>query len=781
MSCCPDASCALNVSGLSDHGSYGAAHEAELKTLARDLGDGLFQNDFTIPGMHCSACIRTIETGLSALPAVQHVRANLSLRRVSVQWRKQNPDDTPLGRIEETLTKLGFPATPFDFAHIAREDDKTGRQLTLSLAVSGFAAMNIMLLSVSVWSGADAATAQLSHLISGVIAVPSVIFAGRPFYASAWNGLRVGRLNMDVPISLAVLLALSMSIFESLTGGEEAYFDAAVMLLFFLLIGRTLDHMMRKRARGAVERLGSLSSRGASVITANGESLYHVLDDITPGMTLRIPAGERLPVDARLISSSGNFDSSMVSGESEPVTLHAGEEIEAGALNLTGSIDICVLRPADQSFIAEVIELMEAAEGGRSHYVRIADRMAKIYAPAVHLLALFAFIGWMIATSGDWHYALYTAISVLIITCPCALGLAVPVVHVIAATRLFKEGILMKDGAALERLAEVDTILFDKTGTLTTGIATVRNVDGNLELMATAQALAGRSTHPAARTIAHYLDETLTDRGIDLAHYQEIPGCGIEAEINGVIHRLGRAQWVAEIAADAPVLGHQNAGVFCAAKGGAVLFFEFEETLRADARPAFQALRATNLSLGILSGDAAASVAKIAKILAIDHYSYGNSPKDKVQEITHFNDRGQRVLMVGDGLNDAAALSSGYASMAPASACDIGRLAADFVYTRNNLMAVASAFKIARLAARLVKQNFALALLYNCIAVPLALAGYVTPLIAAVAMSASSIVVVLNSLRLNIVRLDRSQSSVSRARATSDSSCNIHPTEREVA
>lgn len=753
MSCCPDPAGALALAGPSC-GGFAEAHDADLRASAMKLGSGLFQSEFILPEMHCAGCIRTLEADLSALEGVDHVRANLSQRRVSVTW---DPALTSPSKIEKTLRNLGFSPRAFDGGQVGRHDDATGRALVLSLAVAGFAAMNIMLLSVSVWSGADEATAGLFHLISGLIAVPAVLYAGRPFYQSAWHALRAGRLNMDVPISLAVGLALAMSLSQSLNGGHEVYFDAAVMLLFFLLIGRTLDHMMRRRALSAVERLATLAPRGAMVVMPSGEAskgphaetVYTPVGLLEPGMILRITAGERLPVDVAIIAGSADFDRSMVTGESTPVTCHAADTVEAGAINLSGSIDVQVLRPADRSFIAEIMKLMAAAEGSRSRYVRIADRMAALYAPMVHLLALATFLGWILASGGDWHLAFTSAIAVLIITCPCALGLAVPVVHVVAATRLFREGILMKDGSALERLAEVSAVFFDKTGTLTNACPVTGTISGNPALRTIAASLAAHSQHPASRAVAIMLDGMKRHA---VSNVREVAGAGIEGVIGGRVYRLGRIDWALEgLGSHLPF--EKSAALACGGSSGTdPLFFEISETPRVDALSAIGALKVLGLKLAILSGDRSDRVAAMARKLGVACFHAEASPTEKVDLIEERARAGEKVLMVGDGLNDAAALSHGHASMAPASACDIGRLAADFVFTREQLGAVPFAIRLARAAAGLVRQNFALALVYNLFAVPLAMAGIVTPLIAAIAMSASSILVVLNSMRLNRMR-----------------------------
>ncbi len=749
MSCCETiAKGSANQTGIIRPDNL-SIEEERLIAASRDDGDGKLQTDFTVPSMHCAGCISKIERGLSELEFVDHVRANLSLKRVSVTWRKDGGNAVT---IDQALSDLGFEHIPFDLDAAAKSDDQTSRQLLLAMAVAGFAAANIMLLSVSVWSGADAETRDLFHLLSGVIAAPAIYFAGQPFFSSAYRALSAGRLNMDVPISLAVILAFAMSVFESLQGGEAVYFDASVTLLFFLLIGRYLDHMMRDRARNAVVRLGQLGAKGGVQVGKDGKLNYLPLAEIEPGMTLRVLPGETVPVDGRIVRGSSEFDRSLVTGESDSVSVDEGTEVEAGTVNLTGPIEIEVTKRADASFLANVMQMMEAAENGRSEYIRIADRMAQIYAPAVHIIALAAFLGWLVYTGGDWQLSLYVAIAVLIVTCPCALGLAVPVVHVIGAARLFENGILMKDGSAIERLSQADHVVFDKTGTLTTGEPVVEHAafDDDWE-RSIAVALASHSSHPASTAVRN-----LAGNGnAVLTEIKELPGFGIEGKTDGRMARLGRSEWVQALAdpgdlPDGSIPASQGSGLAFCLEGSNPTPIELAETLRPGTKEAVKTLKASGLETEVLSGDSADAVDRIAKLAGIETARHGQTPREKIDRLEALSDQGHHVLMAGDGLNDAPALMASHVSMAPSSASDVGRLAADFVFTRESLIAVPVAVDIAKRASLLVRQNFGLAIAYNCIAVPLAAGGFVTPLVAALAMSASSIVVVANSMRLNL-------------------------------
>lgn len=726
MSCC-----APGVEGTETVDSRLSAEEVRLSSKV--LGNDLMQTGLAVPGIHCGGCLRSIEKALVALPGVEQARANLSAKRVTVQWR----DNGSVPPMVEALERAGYAAHLNE--PVAEEGDTQLPRLIRAIAVSGFAAANIMLLSVSVWSGAEAATRDLFHWISALIALPALAYSGRIFFESAWQALRVRRLNMDVPISLAIVLAFAMSLYETINSGEHAYFDAAVTLMFFLLIGRTLDHVMRERARSAVTGLARLSARGAVVLNEDGSRDYVEANDLRPGMRIVVTAGERFPVDGQVETGSSEVDCSIATGESAPVVVSAGSDVRAGTLNLTGPLTMIASSAAQDSFLAEMQRLMEAAEGGRARYRRIADRAADIYAPAVHLAAAVTFAIWL-WISGDLHHSIYTAIAVLIITCPCALGLAVPVVQVVAARRLFDNGIMVKDGGALERIAECTRVVFDKTGTLTSDRAVLANADRlDPQSLALAAAMASGSRHPYSRAIAAFK----TDRDKDIEALNEIPGSGLEARKNGSILRLGRPEWALDQASGStdPVVLSRD--------GQLVAGFSFTTELRPDAAAAVSALAAMRLESEVLSGDRVANVKAVAEKLGVDRFAGEILPDGKLERLEALKAGGDKVLMVGDGINDAPALASAYASMAPATAADIGRSAAGFVFLHNSLAAVPIAVETARRAASLIRQNFAFAVVYNMIAVPAAALGYVTPLVAALAMSGSSIVVIANAMRLN--------------------------------
>ncbi len=686
---------------------------------------------FAVPGMHCAACIARLENGLAGITGIVTARANFTARRVTID----HLPDVSAPALRAAIASVGFEA---ELLHDAATltDHRESRMLARATGVAGFAAMNIMLLSVSVWSGAEGATRDLFHLLSGIIAIPTIAYSGRPFFRSAWNAVRRGRTNMDVPISIGVILVTALSLFETLSGGAHAYFDGAVMLLFFLLVGRLLDSVMRDRARSGVAALLKQTAAGAWVGESDGKTRWLAASELCPGQQMIVPAGDRLAADGVVEVGDSSLDLSLLTGESVPVRAGKGDMVHAGTLNLDAPLIVRIIAAGPDTAIADIARLMEQAAQGRSRYVRIADRAARWYAPAVHTLAVAAFVGWLIA-GADWHQALLIAAAVLIITCPCALGLAVPAAQIVAAGTLMRKGVLVKDGSALERLAEADRILFDKTGTLTLGRPEPVNLAAlSASLKPVVLAMARTSSHPLSQALRAGL-EAGQIVPVHVEDLREEPGFGMRGTWVGRRVSLGR-----------PATGHGDlmSVAFTLADEKPVLL-HFGDRLRPDALETVRRLEALGLEGSIVSGDRAAAVAPVAGALRLTAQT-GMRPQDKIDAIRRLAAGGHKVLMVGDGLNDGPALAAGHVSMAPASASDVGQNAADAVFLGDSLAPIATAIVVARQTMRVVRQNFAIAIAYNALAIPLALAGLVTPLVAAVAMSGSSLIVVGNALRL---------------------------------
>ena len=692
-----------------------------------------------VDGLKCAGCVRNVEKTLAEFSGFDEARANLSTHRLALRWHD------PSLNIEDALNAViakGFKLAPYDPASLGEETKREDKRLLIAMGVAGFAAANVMMLSFAVWAGADsmsAGTRGLFHWLSALVAMPALAFSGRVFFASAMGALRGGRLNMDVPISLALILATGMSLYETITLGEHAYFDAAVSLMFFLLVGRYLDHRARTKARSAGEQLLGLQASDATIEDADGKTRVLPLHLVETGMTVLVAAGERIPVDGSIVTGTSHLDTSLVTGEALPQNVSKGDKVFAGTTNMSQPLRIMVLAVGEGTLLGEIARMMEAAEQGRGAYVRLADRVASFYAPVVHLLGLLTFLGWWLGLGVPWQEALLYAIAVLIITCPCALALAVPAVQVVASGRLMRQGILLKSGEALERMVGIDLVVFDKTGTLTTGKFRATGTDDLPDrALEIASGMAANSKHPLARAVRAMKPDAPAIDGVS-----ETPGMGLSVLIDAQNVRLGNAEWCG-VAND---IGHSGPGLWLSL-GGENYRFSFADDVRSDAAETVAWIAAQGCQTVLLSGDHQENVAAVAKACGIETYHATFGPADKARWIEQAREGGRHVLMVGDGLNDAPALAAAQASISPSTAADVSQVAADVVFQGDKLESVAECLRVSWRAHKLVRMNFALAFTYNLIAIPLAVVGWATPLVAAVAMSSSSVVVILNALRL---------------------------------
>lgn len=716
------------------------AEKVDLSLFVERLDDGAERVELAVDGGERGLSLGEIESRLAALPGLATARLNLTTRRLVLTW-SAGAFDPALAL--DLLEELGLRAYPLTIDRSEEQETRYANWLLKCLGVAGFAAMNIMLLSVSVWSGnvsdITPETRDFFHWTSALIALPAVAYAGQPFFVSALRALRQRELNMDVPISLGIVLALCMSVYETWSHAEHAYFDSAVMLVLFLLAGRTLDHMMRRKTRAAASNLASLKGDTAHRMGVDDALVTVPVAALQLGDRVFVKPGERVPADAIILSGRSAVDDSALTGETLPREVAPGERVHAGGLNGEGALTLRVTAAASGSVLDEVERLLQQASEAKSRYLRLADRVSRKYAPVVHVTALATAIGWLLVGAG-LHKAIVIAIAVLIITCPCALALAVPAVQVVATGALFRSGVLLNSGDALERIATVDTVVFDKTGTLTLPEPRVAN-RGEIapDLFATATRLALSSRHPLAMAAARDAVERRP-----YADAIEERGQGVRAIVDGVEIRLGSRAFCD--AAHLPA-GAEGASVIFVRRGADVARLDIRQSLRVDARETVAALKALGLDLVILSGDRPEPVAAVAADLGIADWRGGVTPAQKIAFVEELKAKGRKPLMVGDGLNDAPALAAASASISPIAAVDLARAQADAVFLGERLAPVLFALRTSRLANRLMRENLAISVLYNLVAVPLAVLGYVTPLIAAAAMSGSSLVVTLNALR----------------------------------
>lgn len=744
--CCTD----MALAYVEAHASWSEANTRP--SLGRDYAaflsrapDGSTRAAFAVEGVRCAACMTAIERGLAGMPGVASARLNFSDRRLAVTWQPQAEAD--IAAILAALDGLGFKAQPFAPGRLADAEAAETKRLIRALAVAGFASMNVMLLAISVWAGnvsdMTPENRDLFHWIQAVVALPAAAYAGRPFYEGAFRGLKAGRVTMDFPITLGVVLTLVMSVAESLSGATHAYFDGAVMLLFFLLIGRVLDQTMRRRTRACAENLAALRSESATLVGADGSLRDVPVAELGSGARILVRPGERVPADGVVEHGASDLDQSLVTGETAAVTVRGGDRVFAGALNGNGALTVLVTAAAGASLLDEVEGLMRRALEARSRALVLADRATRLYVPLVHAAAALTLVGWLAAGAG-WHAALLDAVAVLIVTCPCALGLAIPAVQVVAAGALFREGVLLNDGTALERFAEIDTVVFDKTGTLTLPEPTLSGGTFAPVALEAAARLALSSRHPMATALASGAGSVEPFPGA-----QEAAGLGVRALADGVEFRLGSPRFCeAEAEASAMLAAHPDASVICFRAGTeAPVAFPVRQALRPDATDVVATLQRSGRRVLILSGDRPAAVEAVAGQLGVTDWAAGLTPPEKIARIEALQRSGRRVLMVGDGLNDAPALAAAHASLSPVTASHVSQAAADALFLGRGLSPVLAVLAAGRRARRLMLQNLWFSAAYNVVAVPLAAAGLLTPLIAALAMSGSSVVVTLNALR----------------------------------
>ncbi len=717
--------------------------QRDLSTFVRQDAGGVQSLELAVEGMRCAGCMATIENTVMKITGVTLARVNFSSHRLNVEWREgtSSPD-----AIIAAVAGKGFRAYPFVAKQAETAEANEEKRLLRYLGVAAFAGMNIMLLSVSVWSGnasdINPETRDFFHWLSALIALPAAAYAGQPFFESAIRALKARHVNMDVPITLGILLALGMSVVETLNHGEHAYFDSAVMLIFFLLIGRYLDQAMRHKTRAVAGNLAALKAETAIKFISEKEVREVPIAAIAPGDIVLVRPGERVSVDGKVVSGHSEIDQSLITGETDYVAIAEDAMVYAGTLNVSGTLKVRVLNAATGTLLDEVNQLIERATSTKSQHLLLADRAAQLYAPLVHATALITLIGWIIFGLA-WQKALIIAITVLIITCPCALGLAVPAVQVVAAGALFRRSVLLNQGSALERFAEVNTVIFDKTGTLTMPMPELSNAaDISLPDLELAGRLGLSSRHPLSQAIVGASGATAP------LEAEEEPGLGVKAILDGKTLLLGRPSYCrAEAEADAVARQYPDASLMAFRHGERVIVFAIQQVLRPDAVQTVRKLQALGLDIEILSGDREAAVADAARALGITRAMSGLTPADKINRIEALKAQGRKVLMVGDGLNDAPALAAAHVSISPVTAVHLTQAAADAVFLGSRLTPVLAAVTISRRAKHLMVQNLWLAVIYNAIAVPLAIAGYATPLVAALAMSGSSVIVTLNALR----------------------------------
>lgn len=707
------------------------------------------QASLILEGIVCAACVWLNERHVNALPGVMEFRVNYATHRAHVKW-----DNTliQLSDILRAIAAIGYIAHPFDPGRQEQLYKKEQSQALRRLAVAGLGAMQVMMLAVALYAGdyqgMESRMQTFFRWVSLLIASPVVFYSARPFFTSAWRDLKRMQLGMDVPVALAIGGAYLASVWATLTRTGEVYFDSVTMFTFFLLVGRFLEMGARHRAGQAAEELVKLLPAMATRLTETGEEVVAVAE-LAPGDRVRVKPGDSIPADGRVIEGSTSVDESLLTGESLPLSRSIHDEVVGGTVNVESPLIIEVEKVGEDTILAAIQRLLHRAQTEKPRLAGLADRIAGYFVGVILLLALA--VGWW-----WWQHqpdeALWIVLSMLVVTCPCALSLATPAALTAATGSLTRLGVLTTRGHALETLARASHIILDKTGTLTTGRLQLQNISlrGGLDeasCLRIAAALEQASEHPVARALSHEVTDTPFAREVEA-----VPGQGLEGLVEGVRYRIGQPGYVSELVGEAgsvEVSEGSQTEVWLASEQEVLAMFNLSDSLRPDATEAIADLRQLGLKPLLYSGDSEAAVASVAQELGIENYSARMCPEDKLKAMHALQANGAVVGMVGDGVNDAPVLAGAQVSLAMGSGTQLAQASSDMVLLSEHLPHLPRAVEMARATLRIIRQNLTWAVLYNVVALPLAAMGYVAPWMAAIGMSASSLIVVLNALRLN--------------------------------
>ncbi|QFT54002.1 heavy metal translocating P-type ATPase [Microbulbifer sp. THAF38] len=712
--------------------------------FVHDWDDGRQMAALLIGGITCAACVWLIEKHLGQLAGIEKVSVNASTQRAQIVF---NPDQIQPSALFEALERIGYRPAPATAANRESVIQSEHRAALRRLGVAGLGTMQVMMFAIALYFGAGSGDVgefeRYFRWVSLLVATPVVFYAARPFFSAALRSLRARHLSMDVPVSLAIGLAYGASFYATVFGTGEVYFESISMFTFFLLLGRTVEMRARHRAGLASGGLAQLLPMTAA--RYDGNELVHVpVAALAAGDRILLRPGDTIPADGEVLEGESGVDESLLSGESALQQKTLGSQVYAGSVNGDSSLTVRVTAAGKSTRLSAIERLVERAQLDKPAQVALADRVAGIFVGVVLIAAVSAFAVWW---QLDPSRAFWVALSVLVVTCPCALSLATPAALASATLRLQELGLLVAGGSLLETLPRISRVVFDKTGTLTRGeprilrIESLRDGWSEQRVKDVAAALESQTHHPLARAFRAW-------RGnLSASQLKVHTGRGLEGQVEGNGYRLGRADFANTQFVEAP----QGEGqwLLLADDRGAIAWIALGDKLRDSAEEAVGQLGRMGLSVELLSGDQSAEVKRLAAQAGIDRFQAGASPEDKLSHMKQLQEAGEKVLMVGDGLNDVPVLSGADASVAMMSAADLAQSRADAILLNGDLRVLAQSVALARKCRRVVRQNLAWALGYNVIALPLAVCGLVPPWAAAIGMSLSSLVVVINALRLS--------------------------------
>ena len=713
--------------------------------------EGFSEVNLMIEGIHCAACVWLNEKILSETDGILEATINFTNNKAKVIW---DEDTVKLSEIINKIRSIGYNAYPYDRSESEKKATSNKRDYFLRMSIAIFASMNIMMIGVAKYagffSGMKEETLHLVHIAEFIFATPVLFYSGWIFFRGAYYGLKNRIVNMDLLVSSGATLTYIYSLYILFGGEGDSYFDSVAMIITFVLVGKYLEVLGKKSAVDTMDKIKSQVPLEATVIE-DGVKKVVMLDSIAVGDTIEVKMGEKASVDGELISSVGTFDESSMSGESLPIEKRAGDKIYSGTINSGQVIRYRATKNYANSTLNSIVTLLEDSLASKPKIEESANEISKYFSITILLLSIVTFIGWYIYGAG-FEKSLIVAISVIVIACPCALALATPIASLIGISWGAKRGLLFKEAKFIETFAKADTVIFDKTGTLTKGNLTIKKQSNKIDTkyLAPLYALVDSSTHPVSRAIKLYLENNYPNiEKIELDNIEQIHAQGVIATYQNSRLLGGNSKLLSAYNIDFDLNTPYTLYHF-AIDDRVIVSFELEDSIKEGAKETIKYLNQIGTKVIMATGDNQAVASRVAKEIGIDNFKSEMTPMDKANYIDELKEQGKVVVMVGDGVNDALALSKADVAIAMGKGADIALAISDVVILNDSLQGIKDSFVISRRTYKFIKQNLALSLIYNILTIPIAIAGFVIPLVAALSMSLSSLIVVGNSMRIKL-------------------------------
>ncbi len=717
----------------------------------KPTAEGFSSVDLVIEGIHCAACIWLNEKVLANTEGIVDASINFTNNKAKIVW---DEEIIALSKVIDTIRNIGYNAYPYDRSKEDIKATENKKDYFIRMAIAIFASMNIMMIDVAKYAGFFTGmkdeTLQLIHIAEFIFSTPVLFYSGWIFFKGAYFGLKNKIINMDLLVSAGATLTYIYSIYVLFGGVGHSYFDSVAMIITFVLVGKYLEVIGKKNAVDTMDKIRSQVPLEATIIEAGVKKVVG-LDTIEVGNIIEVKTGEKASVDGVLIGSNGTFDESSLSGESLPVEKQVGDTIYSGTINSGQVIRYTATKNYANSTLNNIVTLLEDALASKPEIEETTNEISKYFSITILLLAIATFVGWY-WYSDDFEKALIVSISVIVIACPCALALATPIASLIGISWAAEKGLLFKEAKFIETFAKADTVVLDKTGTITQGKLTVKRItqDISKEYLPLLYALSDSSTHPVSLAVKRYLQQEFTDiKSVELEKIEQVAGKGLEATYENKVLLGGNSQLLEQYDISIDLESDYTVYHF-AVDGKLIVSFELEDSLKEGAKALIAYLNGIGVNVVMATGDHEKVATRVAKSVGIENFKFGMSPIDKADYISLLKSEGKKVVMVGDGINDALALSKADVAIAMGNGADVALAVSDVVILNDSLKAIEESFMISRRTFKFIKQNLALSLFYNMITIPMAMAGFVVPLVAALSMSLSSLMVVGNSIRIKL-------------------------------